>query len=404
MSGILGGVRIIEGSAFVAAPVGGLTLAQLGADVIRFDQIGGGLDYHRWPVTKDNRSLFWASLNRGKRSIAVDIRDKECQEIVTQLICSPGDEAGMFLSNFPERNWLSYQRLRKRRDDLIYINITGDRHGRSAVDYTVNAETGIPFMTGSDDSPVNQVLPAWDHLTGQVAVVSLLAAERYRRLNGAGQLVRLALKDVALATMSHNGFIAEASLQEAPRKAYGNYLYGAFGRDFVTADGVRIMIVALTQRQWVSLKRAIAADKDLSQLERSLELDLDREGDRFLAREEIAGIVENWTKGRQFADVAERFDATKVRWSKYRTTQQMLREDPECSPRNPMFQMVNQKEFGTFLAAGLPADFSAVGRQSVGFAPRLGEHTDEILADIVGLSSAAIGRLHDRRVIAGAVS
>ena len=73
MSGILAGMRIVEGSAFVAAPLGGMTLAQLGADVIRFDQIGGGLDYHRWPLAPDGQSLFWAGLNKGKRSIQIDL-------------------------------------------------------------------------------------------------------------------------------------------------------------------------------------------------------------------------------------------------------------------------------------------------------------------------------------------
>ena len=71
MTGILAGLRIVEGSAFIAAPLGGMTLAQLGADVIRFDDIKGGLDNDRWPVTKDGRSIYWAGLNKGKRSIAV---------------------------------------------------------------------------------------------------------------------------------------------------------------------------------------------------------------------------------------------------------------------------------------------------------------------------------------------
>jgi len=72
--GLLSGVRVVEGSAFVAAPSGGMTLAQLGADVIRFDQIGGGLDYRRWPLTTAGDSLYWAGLNKGKRSITVDLR------------------------------------------------------------------------------------------------------------------------------------------------------------------------------------------------------------------------------------------------------------------------------------------------------------------------------------------
>jgi 2-methylfumaryl-CoA isomerase len=69
MSGILSGLRVVEGSAFVAAPLGGMTLAQMGADVIRFDPIGGGLDHKRWPVTAQGDSLFWAGMNKGKRSI-----------------------------------------------------------------------------------------------------------------------------------------------------------------------------------------------------------------------------------------------------------------------------------------------------------------------------------------------
>lgn len=73
MAKILQGMRVVEGSAFVAVPLAGMTLAQMGADVIRFDRIRGGLDYHRWPVTKDNRSLFWAGLNKGKRSLARSI-------------------------------------------------------------------------------------------------------------------------------------------------------------------------------------------------------------------------------------------------------------------------------------------------------------------------------------------
>ena len=89
MSKILEGLRIVEGSAFVAAPLAGMTLAQMGADVIRFERIQGGLDYHRWPVTKDNKSLFWAGFNKGKRSIAVDLNSPQGQEIVTGLICSP---------------------------------------------------------------------------------------------------------------------------------------------------------------------------------------------------------------------------------------------------------------------------------------------------------------------------
>ena len=119
MTPVLEGLRVVEGSAFVAAPLGGMTLAQLGAEVIRFDAIGGGLDYQRWPVTEEGVSLFWAGLNKGKKSIPVDLRSEAGREIITQLITQPGPDNGIFLSNFPESSWLSYESLRQDREDLI---------------------------------------------------------------------------------------------------------------------------------------------------------------------------------------------------------------------------------------------------------------------------------------------
>src|SRR5215510_7958697 len=110
MNSILSGLRIVEGSAFVAAPLGGMTLAQLGADVIRFDQLGGGLDYQRWPLAADGQSLFWAGLNKGKRSFQVDIGSDEGRELVGALIA----EAGNLLTNFPARGWLTYERMKAR--------------------------------------------------------------------------------------------------------------------------------------------------------------------------------------------------------------------------------------------------------------------------------------------------
>src|ERR1700758_3948229 len=100
--GILSGFRLIEGSAFVAAPLGGMTLAQLGADVISFDQLGGGLDHGSWPLAETAYSLFWARLNQGKPSLEVDFHSPRGRELVEACIAA----AGTFLTNFPARGWL----------------------------------------------------------------------------------------------------------------------------------------------------------------------------------------------------------------------------------------------------------------------------------------------------------
>ncbi|NRB00956.1 MAG: CoA transferase, partial [Rhodobacteraceae bacterium] len=127
MSGILDGLRIVEGSAFVAVPLAGMTLAQMGADVIRFDRIQGGLDAGRRPLAPSGKSLFWAGLNKGKRSIAVDMSRQEGRELITRTITAPGDDAGIFLTNLRVRGWIDYETLNQYRQDLIMVTLLGDR-------------------------------------------------------------------------------------------------------------------------------------------------------------------------------------------------------------------------------------------------------------------------------------
>ena len=399
---LLAGLRLVEAAAFVAAPLGGMTLAQLGADVIRIDTLGGGLDHRRWPLAPDGTSLFWSGLNKGKRSVALDLASAEGRELAMALICAPGDDAGLLLTNFPPRGWLDHDTLRQRRADLIQLTVQGDRHGGSAVDYTVNARVGVPFITGlgADDAAVNHVLPAWDLVTGQMAATGLLAAERHRRKTGTGQHVTLALEDMALAVMGHLGFIAEAELGER-RGRHGNFLFGAFGKDFVSADGERVMVVGLTLKQWRGLCKATGIEAAIAALAVRLGLDLDAEGDRFRARESIAELVGAWIGARPFAAVQRAFDAHGVCWGRYQTVEQLVREDPACSEANPLFERIEQPGVGRVLVPGSPLRFSAFPQRAPRPAPRLGEHTEEILLDVLRLDHAGYGRLVDRGIAAG---
>jgi 2-methylfumaryl-CoA isomerase len=407
MTGILDGLRVIEGSAFVAAPLGGMTLAQLGADVIRFDPIGGGLDYGRWPLTHDGaHSLFWTGLNKGKRSIAVDFRQPRGQELLTQLICAPGPDAGIFSTNFPAKGWLAYDTLRTQRADLIMVNLLGRRDGGSEVDYTVNPAIGFPAITGASDSrlPVNHVFPAWDAIAGNMLATAILAAERHRARRGVGQLVTLALKDVGLAMLGHLGMLAEVMVNDSDRGRYGNYLYGAFGRDFVTSDGERLMVVGLTDMQWNTLVKATGIADGVAALATRTGLDIGDEGNRFRLREEIASMLEPWFAGRTLSEARTALDGARVTWAPYRTVRQAIAEDADLSVANPMFAMMHQPGVGAALAAGSPLDFSAVSRVPVAPAPALGAHTDEILLDLLGLSEGDVGRLHDEGIVAGPTS
>jgi 2-methylfumaryl-CoA isomerase len=396
-------MRVVEGSAFVAAPLGGMTLAQLGADVIRFDPIGGGLDYDRWPVTSDGHSLFWAGLNKGKRSIAIDIRSPKGRHIAQDLICAPGSDGGLFLTNFPARGWLDFDSLAAKRSDLVMVNICGHFDGSTAVDYTVNPAVGFPAVTGPSDDPrpVNHLLPAWDVITGQMAAVGLLAAERHRRNTGEGQLVKLALADVALAMVGNLGKIAEVSINDQDRAKDGNYLYGAFGRDFETLEGQRVMVVALTDSQWENLLRATELEPAFGELQKRCGLDLWRAGNRYRVRREIAKVLEPWFHARMISEIRETFDKHRVSWSPYRTLRQVVEDDPECSTENPMFSMVEQPEIGTYLMPSSPLQFGSSPRLAATRAPILGEHTDEILSTVLDMSDGEIANLHDENIIDG---
>ena len=375
---------MIEGSAYVAAPLGGMTLAQLGADVIRFDPIGGGLDRHRWPVTDDGTSMFWAGLNKGKRSIQVDLRSDRGTELLTALISEPGPDAGMLLTNFPARGWLDYETLRQHpRGPDHGRQITGNYDGSSAVDYTVNPATGFPWATGPRNLavPFNHLLPAWDAITGTLAAAGLLAAERHRRLTGEGQLVTVALSDVAFAMVGNLGKIAEAQICRHERQKEGNYLYGAFGRDFLTSDGRRIMIVALTPS---AVARPRRGDRPAGGLrpgrERRWGWTSSKEGDRFAAREVLGAILKPWTISR--TSRRDRGDLRRhgVCWGPYQTFMELVDHDPRCSTENPMFEEVEQPGDRHLPDAGLAASLQrATGRLPPTRAPVLGEHTDEIL-------------------------
>ena len=399
---ILEGLRIVEGSAFVAAPLAGMTLAQMGADVIRFDRIRGGLDYERWPVTDKGRSLFWAGLNKGKRSLAVDMATPRGQEVVTRLICAPGEQAGIFLTNLRVRGWMDYDSLRQHREDLIMMSIMGDRSGGPQVDYTVNPAVGFPTATGPEGStePTGHVLPAWDCITGQQAALGILAAERHRRLTGRGQLVELALKDMALAMLGNLGIIGEVTINGSDRPKMGNSLYGAYAQDFVCKGDGRVIVVALTLRQWDNLKAATYTQPAFDELAAKLGANLSREGERFKHRHAITAVLKPFFDSRRIEDFAQAFDSRGVTWSRYRSFKEAVEQDPDVSTANPMFSMLEHPGIGAYLTPGNPIAFSDAERVPPTRGPSLGEHTDELLAEI-GFSNTEVAALHDDKIVAG---
>ena len=403
MYDLLKGLRVVDVSAFVAGPTCGLYLAQMGAEVIRVDTVGGGPDFRRWPLAENGSSLYWESLNKSKKSVAIDLARPEGRELVQRLAAAPGENAGLFVTNFPVDGFLSYENLRKLRDDLICVRVMGWADGSQGMDYTINSALGLPLMTGpvGDDRPVNHVLAAWDLLTGAYCAFGLVAALLARMRGQGGREIRAPLSDVGAATMANLGFTAEALMTGHQRPRMGNDLFGAFGRDFQTKDGEKLMLLCITPRQWSKALEALGIVEAVKQVEADLGLSFATdEGLRFTHREHLYPLFERAFAAKTAAELAPAFDAGGVTWGAYQTLEAAL-SDPRLFKGNPMFQDIAHPSGKTYPAPGAMGTIPQDTRGPVTPAPKLGQHTDEVLANVLGLSGGEIGRLHDAGVVAG---
>ncbi|PCC56199.1 2-methylfumaryl-CoA isomerase [Brevibacterium aurantiacum] len=375
----LTGLKVVEISAFVAAPLGSMTLAQLGADVIRIDPIGGNIDANRWPISDDGTSIYWASLNKGKRSVTLDLKSEEGQKIATDLIA----EAGTLITNLPARGWLSYENLKQHREDLVMLRLGGWHEGSPAVDYTVNAASGFPIITGDDDRPVNNAVPAWDVAAGLYVSNGIMAAELDRRSSGKGQEITLALSDVMLATVGNLGYIAEVQATGKTRGALGNGLYGAYGQSFECADGRQVMVVVISNKHWRGLGKATGLSEKLEMIEPLLDVDLNTEGGRFEAREAIDAVVRPWFAKHTLAEAEAALMDAGVLVGGFQTFEELVNFDPRCSIDNPLLSEIEQPGIGRILVPRVPLQFGGSPVADAVPAPTLGGDTEELLNDVL---------------------
>ncbi|RIV75805.1 CoA transferase [Pelagerythrobacter aerophilus] len=403
MYDLLRDLSIVEVSSFVASPTAGLYCAQMGAEVVRVDQIGGGLDYDRYMQTAEGRSLSWENLNRAKKSVALDLRSAEGRELCVEL----ARKTGQLITNLPEKSFLSHAAVSEGRPDMISVRIMGWHDGRQAMDFTVNAASGYPLMTGPAEwdpqtaPPVNQILPAWDFITGAYCAFALMAALHHRAATGEGSEVRVPLGDVALGTVANSGAMAEMLYRGADRERLGNAIWGALGRDFTSRDGKRFMVAVLTAKQWTAMVAALDIAEPVAVLEAETGLSFARsDRNRFEHREALFAIVQDAAGREDYAVLAERLAAAGATFERYRTMHEAV-TDPVLVDDNPLFGPSPANPSG--FAYPAPRSFANLPGRAAGDpapAPYLGQHSEEVLAERLGLSSGAIGDLIDRGVAA----
>ena len=400
---LLKGLRVVEGSAFVAAPTCGLYLAQMGAEVIRFDNIGGGPDFRRWPLADNGMSLYWEGLNKAKKSVALDLGRPEGREIAQRLAAAPGEDGGLFVTNFPVDGFLGYDKLQALRSDLICVRVMGWADGSQGMDYTINSALGLPLMTGpvGDDAPVNHVLAAWDLLTGAYCAFAMVSALLARMRGMGGREIRAPLSDIGAATMANLGFTAETMLTGRQRPRMGNDVFGAFGRDFTTKDGQKLMLLCITPKQWEKALDVLGIGAAVAAVEAELGVSFAKdEGLRFTHRARLYPLFERAFAAKTAAELTPAFDAGGVTWGSYQTLDAAL-GDTRLFKDNPLFEAVKHPSGLTYPAPGAMGTIPQDARGPVTPAPKLGQHTDEVLAEVLGLSGGEIARLHDAKVVAG---
>lgn len=391
----LAGVRVVEISSFVAVPLAGMTLAQLGAEVLRVDPIGGAADYRRWPLTEAGDSIYWAGLNKGKRSLAVDMRSPDGQQLVARLVA----DAGVFITNVAGRQWHSYEELRKVRPDLIHVEVSGRHDGGTGVDYTVNAAIGFPLVTGPAEltTPVNHVLPAWDVSCGLYAALSVVTALRHRDTTGAGQRISIPLENVALATAGNLSLFTEAMVNGTSRQRIGNSVYGTYGQNFTSSDGVSYMVVALTGRHFRDLTTLTGTTEAVAGLADSVGADFTDEGERYRHRDALSALFAEWFSAHTGAEVAAALSQTSVLWERYQSFAETA-TDPRVTD-NPLFTEIDQPRVGRHLAAGLPVSIDGSYPRAVP-APALGDDTAAVLGDWLALERGQIDELFGSGTVA----
>jgi crotonobetainyl-CoA:carnitine CoA-transferase CaiB-like acyl-CoA transferase len=253
----LQGIRVVEFSHMVMGPTCGLVLADLGAEVIKVEPEGKG-DPTRY--LKSTGAGFFASFSRNKKSVTLDLASAQGLETAKQLIAT----ADVFLENFRpgalEAKGLGYAALSKANPRLIYCSLkgflTGPYEKRTALDEVVQMMSGLAYMTGPVGKPLRAGAPVNDMMGGMFGAIAILAALRSRDQTGKGQYVQSGLFENAAWLVSTHMMQHVVSGKEPEPMSAGKRAWGVYDI-FESADGVRIFLGVVTERQWEIFTRAL---------------------------------------------------------------------------------------------------------------------------------------------------
>ena len=375
----LAGIRVLDLSRVLAGPYCTMVLADLGADVIKLERPGVGDETRTWgPPFAGGEATYYLALNRGKRSIALDLADARSRPVVEQLVANSDVVVENFRAGVSERLRLDYESLRALREDLVYCSITGfgsRRHppNRPGYDFVAQAESGLMSITGPPDGePTKAGVALIDVMAGIHAATAILAALQGRHATGAGQKIEVSLIDAGLASLIN---VAQAVLStglEAGR--YGNAHPSIVPYEpFQTADGW-VAVAAANDGLWLALCRAIERP------------DLATDG-RFATnpgrvehRDELVGTLGESFRSRSAEAWLARLAEQGVPAGKVRGVREAFEAAAQAG--DPATVTVHHPTIGELPLVRSPIRLEPSPETAPGPPPLLGEHTVEILREL----------------------
>ena len=392
----LQGVRVIEMGQLIAGPFAGKTLGEFGADVIKIEAPGSGDPLRNWRLIKDGTSVWWQVQSRNKRSIALDLRSPEGQDIARKLIA----EADVLIENFRpgtlERWGLGWDELSSVNPGLVMLRISGygqtgpyrDLPGFGAIG---EAMGGLRHLTGEPGRvPVRCGISIGDTLAALHGTIGILTALYHRKVNGGkGQVIDVALNEAVFNVME--SLIPEYSAFGAVREAAGSALPGiAPSNAYRCSDGY-VLIAGNGDSIFKRLMQTIGRD-DLGAAP-----DLADNAGRVARADELDRAIEAWTLTQPVQHILESLGAAGVPAGKVYTAQDIA-EDPHYRARDMILSQTTRDGYEVEVPGVVPKLLGTPGtvRSS---APGLGDDTDDVLREL-GYSTQDIAALRGRKVVA----
>ncbi|HOB65777.1 CoA transferase [Ottowia sp.] len=396
----LAGVRVVEMGQLIAGPFAGKTLGEFGADVVKIEPPGAGDPLRNWRLIKHGTSVWWQVQSRNKRSVAIDLRQPEGQQLARDLIA----EADVLIENFRPgtlEGWgLSPDELHALNPGLVILRISGyGQTGpyRDLPGFGVIGEAmgGLRHLTAEPGRvPVRVGVSIGDTLAALHGVIGVMMALYHRKVNGgAGQVIDVALHEAVFNVME--SLLPEYSAFGAVRKAAGSALPGiAPSNAYACTDGW-VLVAGNGDSIFKRLMRTIGRD-DLGQAP-----DLADNAGRVARVGEIDAAIGAWTQGQTVQQVMDALAAARVPAGKVYTAKDIA-EDPHYRARDMILQQ-RTRDGDTVEVPGIVPKLSATPGTVRSSAPHVGDDTDAVLRQM-GLSTEQIATLRQRGIVAGAAS